>query len=408
MRRLLLRQVCQVLEAVISRRLLAYRKSSVRLLLISQRLTSMASKPKTLQPWHQAAKQMLDDIWAEIMAIPYISQSRDAQWGPVFEELVTKGGSTYPYVLLGQVLAKASDETLNALALQDSSELSGARDVRMMVKNVVVPWNKSVGKPYPGANDDPYVNNPARYKNFGDEMAKKAGNRKAYDNLFTVMLHVQSKGQMEAARLLRLILVETRYSLEENKREYVGPSRASLEDVRTVLEDFLKERSNGVRLQVVCYAVLKAFATAFPSFGEVRSYSTNSSDASGERAGDVERLTNGAVDFAVEVKDRTLTFEDVEASILKARIANVKNLLFLVQASPILDDSETILDRAEHEFARGIDVNISEAMTFLLSVLTLLSPEQRAGLLRVVHDALHELGAHYKHVHRWIDLMKSI
>lgn len=405
--RSLLRQACQFVAAV-RHRILAHGKSSVRLLLFLQRLNFMATKPKTLQPWHQAARQMLDDIWTEIMAIPSISQARDAKWGPVFEELVTKGGNTYPYVLLGQVLAKASDDTLNALALQDSSELPGARDVRMMVKNVVVPWNKSVGKPYPGANDDPYVNNPARYKNFGDEMAKKAGNRKAYDSLLEVMQHVQLLGQVEAARLLRLILVETRYTLEENKREYLGPSRASLEDVAKVLEDFLKERSNGVRLQVVCYSVLKSFATAFPSFGEVRSYSTNSSDASGERAGDVERLVNGQVDFAVEVKDRTLTLSDVEASILKARIANVQNLLFLVQASPILEESEIILDRAAHEFARGIDVNISEAMTFFISVLTLLSPEQRAGLLRVVHDALHELGAHYKHVHRWIDLMKSI
>jgi hypothetical protein len=82
--------------------------------------------------------------------------------------------------------------------------------------------------------------------------------------------------------------------------------------------------------------------------------------------------------------------------------------MFLVQAHPVLDDSDAILKRAAHEFTRGIDVNITEAVPFFETVLLLLSPEQRAGLLRVVHDALHELGAHYRHVHRWIDLMKSI
>jgi hypothetical protein len=114
------------------------------------------------------------------------------------------------------------------------------------------------------------------------------------------------------------------------------------------------------------------------------------------------------VDFSIEVKDRTLTLSDVEGSIMKARIAEVHNLVFLVQANPVLDDPETILKRAAHEFTRGIDVNVTEAVPFFETVLLLLSPEQRAGLLRVVHDALHELGAHYKHVHRWIDLMKSI
>jgi hypothetical protein len=47
-------------------------------------------------------------------------------------------------------------------------------------------------------------------------------------------------------------------------------------------------------------------------------------------------------------------------------------------------------------------------MEFFVTVLTLLSPQQRAALLRVIHDALHELGAHYKHVHQWLVLMKSI
>lgn len=364
--------------------------------------------PRVLPPLHQASKLLLDQEWEAVIAIPSLSQHRDAEWGPIFEHLIVKGGSTYPYVLLGQVLAKAADGAVNALCLQDSSPLPGARDVRMLVKKVVTPWNKLVGKPFPGANEDPYVNNPARYKNFGDEMASKAGNRAQYNQLFKVVQHIEQHGQPEALHFLRLILVETRIALETNKRDYLGPSRASLEDVTKVLLEFLKERSNGVRLQVVCYAVFKAFSEAFPVFGEIRSYSTNSSDAAGDRAGDVERLLNGKVDFAVEVKDRTLTLSDVEASIMKARIAEVRNLMFLVQANPVLDDPETILKRAAHEFTRGIDVNVTEAVPFFETVLLLLSPEQRAGLLRVVHDALHELGAHYKHVHRWIDLMKSI
>lgn len=342
------------------------------------------------------------------MEIPNVAVVRDPEWGVIFEQLISRGGNTYPYVLLGQVLVKATDGSVNALCLQDSSHLPGARDVRMLVKNVVVPWNRAVGKPFPGTNADPYVNNPARYKNFGSEMRGKAGSLDYYDLLLRVVEHIQNQGQDEARRFLRLILVETRHALETNKREYVGPACASLEDVLGVLSEFLQERSNGVRLQVVCYAIFKSFAESFPNFGTVRSYSTNASDASSDRAGDVERLNGGKVDFAIEVKDRTLTLSDVEESILKARIADIGNLLFLVQSNQFMDVPEDIQKRAAHEFARGIDVNFAEAMPFFKSVLQLLSPKQRAALLKTLHDALHELGAHYKHVQHWISLMKKI
>ena len=369
-------------------------------------------KIKVLSPLHKAAKKLLDAKWADVMAIPDVAVARDSEWGAIFEKLISSGGSTYPYVLLGQVLAKAADGKVNALCLQDSSELPGARDIRMLVKNIVVPWNRTVGKPFPGNNADPYVNNPARYKNFGVEMQAKAGNRESYESLHEVVLHLQEKGQVkgqaEAKRFLHLILIEIRHSLEANKREYVGPARASVEDVSKVLTDFLLVRSNGARLQSVCYAVFKSFANAFPSFGTVRSYSTNASDVSSNRAGDIERLSDGKVDYAIEVKDRTLNMSDVEDSILKARVSDIGNLLFLVQADPLMKGADEILKRAAHEFARGIDVNVVEAMPFFKDILLMLSPEQRANMLENVHDALHELGAHYKHVEDWVNLMKKI
>lgn len=368
----------------------------------------MTTKLRPLTKLHHDAYQLLSSTWDRVLSISSLDKVSDPLWGPITAEIIKNGGSTYPYVLLGQVLGKASDNELNALALQDSSTMEGARDVRRLVQRVVVPWNRTIGRPYPGANDDPYVNNPARYKNFGPEMRAKAGKKELYDQLYKVANHVQSCGQVEAERLLNVILLETRRSLEQNKRDYLGPARVSLKDVTRALEIFLKERSNGVRLQVVCYAVFRSISQAFPNFGEIRSYSTNSSDASGERAGDVERLIDGAVDFAIEVKDRTLTLNDVEGSILKARTAKVENLLFVVQAASVFEDEAGIMSRAAHEFTRGIDVNIIDATRFFDSTLILLSPEQRAELLRTVHDALHELGAHYKHVHSWMQILKSI
>lgn len=366
-------------------------------------------KTRKLSEFHQSAQELLCTLWEKIMQVENIASARDKEWGAIFESVLFDGGNTYPYVLLTQVLGKATDGNLNALCLQDSSLLPNAWDARSLASKVVVGWNRDIGKALPGTNTDPYVNNPARYKNFGDEMESKAKNKTDYQRLVDVVSHIEERGQDEAIRLVESILIEIRFHLETNTRDYFGPPKVSLDDVMSVIESFLAVRSNGVRLQVVCYAVLKALSEAFPGYGTIQSYPTNSSDASGGRAGDVERINSaGKVDLAVEVKDRTVSMGDLEASILKCRTVDVRNLLFVIQSNPLLSEEAAMLERSKHEFTRGIDVNFSDAVSLFRTALMLLSPEQRAGLLRGVHDALEELGAHLKHRNHWMDLMKTI
>lgn len=369
---------------------------------------TMAQKnePSLLQ---ESARAHLDSVWAEVLDLAELDKHTDSEWSSLFSEIIEKGGSTYPYVLVTQVLGKCSDASLNALCLQDSSPLMGAWDARSLASKVVVPWNESVGRPLSGVNPDPYVNNPARHKNFGDDMRAKARNKEHFDILHKVANHLQVSPASEASRLFRLVLVEIRRHLESHDSEYFGPPRASLPDVLNVLRDFVAVSSNGVRLQVVVYALFKVFASAFPSFGGVRSYPTNSADAAGGRAGDIERVNDaGIVDFAIEVKDRTLSIAELDSTIMKARAAQVFNILFLVQAKSVVEDDEKVSIRIAHEFSRGIDINVSHVSVFFRNSLILLTPEQRSALLRVVHDSLHELGAHFKHRQHWQELMRSL
>jgi hypothetical protein len=141
----------------------------------------------------------------------------------------------------------------------------------------------------------------------------------------------------------------------------------------------------------------------------VRSYPTNSADKAGGRAGDVERLNQvGEVDFAIEVKDRTLSLAELDNTILKARAAKIFNVLFVVQGNPLTEDPEKIQARITHEFSRGIDINVAASSIFVNNSLILLTPQQRSHLLRVVHDSLHEMGAHFKHRQHWQELMRSL
>lgn len=369
---------------------------------------SMAKKGKSLSLFQSEAEAVLRTMWNEVLELKDLEASRDDELSDTLYELITKSGSTYPFMLATQLLGKATNPGLNALCIQDSSELDGAWDARSLASKIVTRWNDGAGKPFPGTNNDPYVNNPARYKSFGGEMASKAGNRHHYELLSSLVSRAQAGGAEEASRLLKLALVEARRFLESDKRDYFGPPRASVDGIMRVLAEFLDERSNGVRLQVVCYAVYLALSEEFDGIGEVTSASTNASDITSSRTGDIECKIAASVRLAIEVKDRQLTLHDVESTALKARKNGVANVLFVVQAKSLVENPDEVRKRIAREFARGVDLNIVAATSFLLHSLTMLSPEQRAAVLRKTHDALHEHGAHYKHVQTWMTLLKSL
>lgn len=367
------------------------------------------SKSKVLSAFHAQAWELLNETWKSVNSIEDIKSARNPDWSGIFEEILFYGGSTYPYILITQILGKSTDSTLNALCLQDSSTLDNAWDARSLASKVVIQWNKDIGRALPGGNNDPYVNNPARYKNFGEEMSSKAKDKKGYSNLLAVMTYLQDNDGQSALLLLSALLIEIRFHLENNSREYLGPARVSVEDVMNTLNVYLSEKSNGVRLQVLTYALFKTFSECVPGYGSVRSYPTNSSDMSSGRAGDVEIIQNDHTNMAIEVKDRILTFDDLESSILKCRAAKVDNLLFVIQANEVLlAEEDRMIARARHEFSRGINVNFCGAAGFFNEILKLLNPEQLSLFLQETHAALEELGAHLKHRNRWMDLVKAI
>ena len=367
------------------------------------------AKKNELSPFHVAARSYLESAWNKVLEIPDLNATTDLEWSAPLRRIIRESGSTYPYILLTQLVGKCVNPDLNALCLQESSDLSGAWDARSLASKVIVPWNETVGRPISGANPDPYVNNPARYKNFGEEMRSKARNKIDYDFLQSLAQTLQASSAEEASRIFRFALIEVRRHLEAHDSEYFGPPRVSLNDIISVIKIFIATPSNGVRLQVITYATLKVFSSVFSDFGKIRSYPTNSADKASGRAGDVERMNkDGTIDFAIEVKDETLSQAELGNTILKARAANVFNVLFVVQGNPIVDDSAAVAARISQEFARGVDVNVAPVDDFLRNTLMLLSPEQRSTLLRVVHESLHELGAHFKHRLHWQELMRSL
>jgi hypothetical protein len=70
---------------------------------------------------------------------------------------------TYKYILVNGLLAKATNESINALALQAGAPLKGAFDARSLCHNVLVPFERDFLQSALGGSNEPFLNKPARF-----------------------------------------------------------------------------------------------------------------------------------------------------------------------------------------------------------------------------------------------------
>src|SRR5216684_6572110 len=93
---------------------------------------------------------------------------------------------------------------------------------------------------------------------------------------------------------------------------------------------FLAAKSGGDRALALASSLFTVIGSSFGLFETVRRGQINAADSQTGMAGDLECLTSdGTVALMVEVKDRKLTIQDVEGTLLKARSAQVKEIFIL-------------------------------------------------------------------------------
>ena len=91
------------------------------------------------------ARNLLDEMWAELSALPLDELPVDAEIGPVIREILDGKEKGWRHSIYIQILGKATDFRLNALCLQQKFDGKGAWDAREFAKSVVVPWRERLG-----------------------------------------------------------------------------------------------------------------------------------------------------------------------------------------------------------------------------------------------------------------------
>ena len=351
---------------------------------------------------------LLRTAWAEALAREQ-TESQHFLASRVDAVFQASTGS-YGKAAIVQSLGKATDVSLDALSVQKGADDESAWDARTFARATFVAWNEEANRPFSHAAD-PYVSNPLRIPRFDDSALQKARDKTGFVALVDLLEEINKTVDRNTAfDNLVEILVGLRRYLADKSVEYPLPMRASMINVLAATDQYLSDRSGGARLQAVVAALFKCLADSGFKFQDVVAGHINASDSSMRRGGDVEFQGMGGK-FGVEVKDRSLSKDEFLASVEKARIAGVSDLMFVIRSDrPLEDDlSEEYFENAiSRQFSSGLNIYLEDFSDFSRLTLSLIGEIGRHLFLKEVGEALEAQSVQIGHKWAWASIVKAL
>lgn len=316
----------------------------------------------------------------------------------------------YRKAIVIQAAGKAADPGLDAQAMQKGAGLERSWDAREFAKSAFVPWNRSAGEPFSHAAD-PYVSHPYRVPRFDSSVRGQRQKPLEFDAALDVLEQLETASdEAQAFENLVEVLYALRRFIAHRTVSYPLPNRASLTDTEACVGRFVTPKSGGARLQAIVYALFRALKSQGMSYSNITSRHVNASDTSSQSAGDISLEVDG-IKFAMEVKDRPLSRAEFDAAIEKCRVAQIRELLFVVRANNLLETSFTDAEfdfESGRQFSSGLNIYIESFGALARTVLSLIGENGRRAFLEAVGQALSEQNADITHRWDWAAQVKAI
>ena len=339
-------------------------------------------------------------LWAEMLEedAPQIDEG--------IEELINCNVVSIRYALLTQLFGKFCAPGRDALSIQrgdaETAEAAGRWDARSFCQSYVVPWVSEAGQVL-GTSPDPYVNNPLRRPRL-DAGHEALRSRALWGKLSDILGLIQEQNDQDyTEQQLRRCLASLIRKYNALNVQFDVPQRISLETTVNTVFQYLAEPSGGERPQIIVAALMRIIGNKFGLFDQVLRQAINEADAASSRPGDVVCSLDGEEVLAVEVKDRSLELQDVEAVIIKARRSNITEVLFANTAPR--QEAPDIAERVQREFGLGINIYDLEIEVLLRVILTISGEESRTEFLTFVGQELNERVTQPSHKVAWQELL---
>ena len=188
------------------------------------------------------------------------------------------------------------------------------------------------------------------------------------------------------------------------------PQRISLDAAASIVTRYLQEPSGGECPQIIVAALIRAIGQRFNLSDRIDRQGINEADAEADAAtdspGDVICYQHDEPVLSIEVKDRTVTLDDVDMAILKARRSGITELLFATVTFQT-DDSD-VTQRTEREFGLGTNVYQLQIEVLIRALLAIAGEASRVEFLTLVGEELNDRVTQPAHKLAWQELLRNI
>ena len=354
----------------------------------------------------ESAAQKLELLWSELPDPIGTVQAPRGIVEAIVRSINTKT-KTYRYVLPTQLLAKVTDASLDCRSAQMQSGLKKPFDARSLCHGVIVPFDQR-NDCVLGGSTEPYINNPVRIRAIVAQEMSAQRDKAGFKDLVDVLDYAQQHPE-HVLQMFRVALSAIRDRLSSVRVVYPAPKRLSAKQTSKLIEDFLKDRSGGSRMQCIALGLFQAIGQSFKLYQSVVSSKVNAADASTGKAADLTCLDGASsVVLAVEVKDRQLRLHDLQAKLPAIREGGIAEALFLVRGGVVQEDRAEISSAIDRQFPSGHNIYVAELGDLLEVCLILFGEGGRRDLARFIGLALDQQGAEITDRRRWAALLADI
>jgi len=314
---------------------------------------------------------------------------------PLLETVILGSHKTYKYVLVTNLLAKATNPKVNALALQTSAPMVGSFDSRSLCHEVVVPFERDHLVNALGASNEPYLNKPARYKMLSTRNAVRRGNdRHILETLISIAERVNQDGKDQAFKCLSCCfqLLEKVIANNELLNTVHTIITPDLIDIYRYIARYIEESFEGETCAAVVGAVEKQFYACLKGEYRVEVHKVNECGASSKEVGDIDVYENDKCFYSIEVKDKAFTVYDVEHAFNKMIAAHVNRGSFVYGPRATYDEEKVKITLYNFEEKKFVTLFMG-VLPYVRLVLFQTPQVETKNFLQMLLDTTREINA---------------
>jgi len=313
---------------------------------------------------HSTAKTKLESslVSARLLTRP------NSRYRTQVESVILGSHLTYRYILITNLLAKAVNGQVNALALQSGADFNWAFDSRSLCHDVIVPFEREFLQGRLGRSNEPYLNKPARHKALSTDNAVRKGNdRRILDTCISILSSCSSQ-EAEEALVDALYFTLNRPSIGDSVVNAAGDT-STHETVENFSGLMLRTSNDGEGCALLTGLAFHLLSYSLADTLDIRVHPVNQSGASSREVLDVDVYVDEQLRYTAEVKDKPFMSADVDHAANKVQQAGHAAMFFVVGPSASSGLSASDFDEIGRN--HGVSITVVTVKSLLLVALGL-------------------------------------